>query len=504
MLLLLVSIMLIPMVGIELFPDEDFDQFKVLVKFPEGTSLEETDRIMQKFEQAALELPKTDVQDVVVNVGLMLGNNEWIAKKNVAQILFQLHPKEKRTMKIDDMMNTMRERSRSISGPLSVELEKISGGPPVGKPITVKVQGKYMDEIKRASLALQAYIRTIDGTFDVTDDFPPGKQEIRVEVDEEKAALYGFSTQYVALNVRYAFDGIDATEFRDGDDEVDVVVKYDQQYRSSINDVLNLRLTNPMGQTVALRDMVNFQIRAGATEIKRFDQKRTIMVTGEIDRSKATVDKINARLAEKFPELEESFPGIRFEIGGEFDEFMEVFQDIIPLFALSIILIFLILGTQFNSYIQPFIILTTVPFALIGAMVGLLISGNPFSLSSLYGFVALAGIVVNDAIVMISFINTRRKSSDTTVCGHWRSIVNGGRLRLRPIILTSMTTISGLIPLAFGFGGKSEWWAPLANVILFGLLGSTILTLFAIPCFVAVIDDVKRSRKKARLKLRSS
>jgi multidrug efflux pump subunit AcrB len=357
-----------------------------------------------------------------------------------------------------------------------------------------------MDEIKQASLALQEYIRTLDGAIDITDDFPPGKQEIRIDVDEEKAALFGFSTQYVALNVRYAFDGIDATEFRDGDDEIDVVVKYDKLYRSSIDDVLNLRLTNPTGQTVALRDMVSFQIRPGATEIRRFDQKRTIMVTGEIDRSKTTVDKLNAKMIEKFPELENMYSGISFRIGGEFDEFMQVFQDIIPLFALSLILIFLILGTQFNSYIQPFIILTTVPFALIGAMLGLIISGNPFSISSMYGLVALAGIVVNDAIVMISFINNRRRKENVTVCGYWRSIINGGRLRLRPIILTSLTTVSGLIPMAFGIGGKSEWWSPLANVILFGLLVSTILTLFAIPSLVAVIDDVKRSRKKARIR----
>ena len=498
--LLLISIAMIPLVGIELFPDEDFDQFKLLVQFPEGTSLEETDRIMRKFEQAALELPKSEVQDVVVNVGLLQGNETWLTKKNVAQILFQLYPKEERSMSIDDLIAMMRERAGKISGPIFLELQMLSGGPPTGSPIAVRVQGKYMDEIKAASLALQDFLRTVDGAFDISDDFPPGKQEIRIDVDEEKTALYGFSTQYVAMNVRYAFDGVDATEYRDGDDEIDVVVKYDERSRSSIDDVLNLKLTNPQRQTVALRDMVNFEIRPGATEINRWDQKRTIIVSGQLDRTRTTVDRINARLTEKFPDLETQYPGVTFTIGGEFEEFVQIFSDIIPLFALSIILIFLILGTQFNSYIQPLIILTTVPFALIGAMLGLIISGNPFSVSSLYGLVALAGIVVNDAIVMISFINRRRREHDPTVCGHWRSIIDGGKMRLRPIILTSLTTISGLMPMAFGLGGKSAWWSPLANVILFGLLGSTILTLFAIPSLVAVIDDIKRSRRKARLK----
>jgi len=363
--------------------------------------------------------------------------------------------------------------------------------------VSIRVQGRYMNEIKEAAMALEDYIRSMDGVYDIADDFPPGKQQIRIHVNEEKAALYGFNTRFVAINVRYAFDGVDATEFRDGDDEIDVVVKYDQKSRSSIDDVLNLQLTNMEGRTVALRDMVTFDIQPGATEIRRLDQKRTITVTGDIDRSRISLDRVNRAMAAKFPELENKYPGISFEIGGEFDEFSNVLADTGPLFVLGIILIFLILGTQFNSYVQPMIILTTVPFAFIGAMLGLIISKNPFSFSALYGLVALAGIVVNDAIVLITFINNGRKGRTLSVCDHWRTIINSGRLRLRPIILTSLTTISGLIPMAFGLGGKSDMWSPLANVILFGLLVSTILTLFAIPSFMAILDDIQRRRTKA-------
>ena len=494
---LIVSIMMIPLIGIEMFGEEDFDQFKILVKCPEGTSLEETNRIMKKFEAEAKKLPQSEIQSVIVNVGLMQGNKKWVTRKSVAQILFQLKSKEERSKTTDELLEMMRDRIQYISGPTSVEFEQISGGPPVGKPISVKVQGKYFDHIKKASLALQDSIRTIKGTYEVTDDFPPGKQEIRVIVDEEKAALFGFTTQYVALNVRYAFDGIEATEYRDGDDEIDVIVKYNQKNRSSIDDVLNLRLTNIAGQTVALREMVKFEIKPGPDEIKRFDQKRTIMVLGEINESVTSLDKVNNKLLDLFPKLEQEFPGITFKIGGQFEEFMNVFDNITSLFILGVILIFLILGTQFNSYSQPIIILTTVPFALIGAMLGLLISGNPFSIMAMFGFVALAGIVVNDAIVLIDFMNNRRAGKQTTVYQYWKSIVSAGRLRLRPIILTSLTTISGLLPMAFGIGGISEMWAPLANVILFGLLVSTLLTLFAIPCFIAVLDDIKRNRKKA-------
>ncbi|MEJ2052505.1 MAG: efflux RND transporter permease subunit [Calditrichaceae bacterium] len=489
----------IKMLGVEMFPDEDMDQFKVLIKLPEGTSLEETDRIVNKFEEKAAELPKEDISVYIVNVGLMQGNNEWLTRKNVAQILFQLEPREERENSVEDLLEMMRVKTLTISGPSSVEFELISGGPPVGKPISVRVQGKYLNDIKQAALALQDSLKKIEGTIDITDDFPPGKKEIRIKIDQEKAAMYGFTTQYVAMNVRSAFDGITATEYRDGDDEIDVIVKYNQKNRSSMNDVLYFNLTNAQGQTVPVREMVNFDIKTGPDEIKRFDQKRTIMVTGDINEDKIKLDAVNNRLKAMFPKMERQFSGIHFEIGGQFEEFSNIFGEIGSLFTLSLILIFLILGTQFNSYSQPLIILTTVPFALIGATLGLIISNNPFSVIAMYGFVALAGIVVNDAIVLIDFVNNRRKSEQLSAHNLWSSIIEAGRLRLRPIILTSMTTVSGLVPMAFGLGGTSEMWAPLANVILFGLLVSTILTLFIIPSFVAILDDFKGSRKRAMM-----
>jgi len=494
---LFIALAMIPLIGVEMFGEEDWDQFRVLVKLPEGTSLEETDRVIRKFEDAIQNMPEKDIHAVTVNVGLMQGNEEWLTRKNVAQLLFQLKPIEERTYSTDELLNMMRQQSDKISGPTFIDFQKISGGPPVGKPIAVKVQGKFLEDIKQAALALQDSIRKMEGTYSVGDDYPPGKDEIRIIVDDEKAALYGFNTQYVALNVRYAFDGIEVTEYREGDEEIDVIVKYSQLNRSKLNDILNLQITNNMGQTVALREMVRFDIRTGPDEIKRFDQKRTIIVSGEIDETVTTLDRINNRLIDIFPKMEKQFPGINFKIGGQFEEFVNIFKDVSSLFVLSLILIFLILGTQFNSYSQPLVILTTVPFALIGAMLGLIISGNPFSAVAMFGFVALAGIVVNDAIVMIHFVNERRKGDDVSVFRLWRSIINGGRLRLRPIILTSLTTISGLVPMAFGIGGMSEMWAPLANVILFGLLVSTILTLFVIPSLLAVLDDIKRTRKKA-------
>lgn len=495
-----ISIGLIGFVGIEMFPDEDFDQFTCLLKFPEGTSLEETDRIMKQYEAVALALPKKHIIDVITNVGLYQDDAEWITAKNVGQIKVQLVPQEDRDIGTEYYMEQMRDQTANIPGATSAQYILVKGGPPVGKPISVRVQGKYLDEIKKVALELQDSIKLIDGTMEVTDDFPPGKKEVDIIVDEDKAALYGFNAQYVAMNIRYAFDGVEATEYRDGDEEIDVIIKYREENRAALDDILNLKLTNQRGQTVALRDMVEFKIKRGPTTIRRFKQKRSIMVTGEIDQSKITMDVVNLKMEKFFKQLEAKYPGISFTVGGAFDEFMDAFNDMVPLFTISMIIIFGILAVQFNSYTLPFVIMGTVPFAFIGSMIGLIFTGNPFSFASLYGFVALAGIVVNDAIVLIAFFNKKRNKENLQIYNIWRSIIDAGRLRLRPIILTSMTTVFGLTPMAFGIGGQSSMWAPLANVILFGLLVATILTLFVIPSLLAILDDIRKVRKRARLK----
>jgi multidrug efflux pump subunit AcrB len=487
---------IIPLVGVELFGEEDWDVMRILIWFPEGTSLEETDRIMKKYEKEALQLSPENVEAVITNVGLLQSDEDWFTKKNVAQLIIQLKPIEERTRSTDDLIKEMRENCSDISGPIAQQYLKIQGGPPVGKPISIKAQGKVLENIKQASLSLQDSIKKINGTFDVSDNFPPGKKEIRIKIDEDKAALFGFTIQNIAMYVRYAFDGVTATEYRDADDEIDVIVKYNKDYRSSISDVLNLKISNSLGNTVALRDLVKFEFVTGPTEIRRIDEKRTIFITGDIDEDEIKLNEVSTKIERFFPVIEAQYPGVSFTFGGQYDEFSEAFDNILSLFMLSLIIVFLILGTQFNSYAQPLIILTTVPFAIIGSMLGLLISGNPFSIVSMFGFVALAGIVVNDAIILITFINNRRQNI-LSVYQLWRSVVQAGRLRLRPIILTSLTTISGLVPLAFGIGGQSEMWAPLANVILFGLLVSTLLTLFIIPSFVVIIDDLSKRRQKA-------
>ncbi|MBD3237854.1 MAG: MMPL family transporter [Candidatus Eisenbacteria bacterium] len=485
-LLLAAAVAAIPLVGVQMFGRENLSFFSILVKLPEGTSLEETDRIIGQIEREAMQLPEAELESVVANSGLLQGQDEWITRKNVGQVLVTLREDRPDERHVDDIVAQIREPIERISGIESIEFEIAHGGPPSGKPIAVRVMGKYLDELRGASADLQALLAEIPGVTDIGDDFPVGREEIRIGIDESRAALRGLSPQEIALEIRTAIQGLTATTFRDGDEDVDVIVKLQGDYHTSLEAIRALRIANARGASVPLEDVTTIEVLPSISEIKRRDLDRTIIVSADIS-EELTVDRVIREIAPQFETISARYEDVRFEIGGEFEEFSEAFQDITKLFTVGILIIFLILGTQFRSYIQPVVILVTVPFAFIGAMVGLMIAGDKFGIVTLFGMVALAGIVVNDSIVMIAFLNNARREG----LDRWESLVFAGKQRLRPIILTSVTTIGGLLPTALGIGGSSAMWRPLANTIAWGLIFSTVLTLIVIPCFLSIVDDIK-------------
>jgi multidrug efflux pump subunit AcrB len=238
---------------------------------------------------------------------------------------------------------------------------------------------------------------------------------------------------------------------------------------------------------VPLAKIARLEIEQGYAEIRRFKNERAITVHAEINKKQTSAIEVNTEIEEKAQGLLARFPGYQIDFEGEFKEFRETFDNILQLFMVGVFLIYLILSGQFRSFVQPLIILFTVPFAFLGAMVGILVLGTKFTVITMYGIVALAGIAVNDAIVLITFINNARERG----ASRYASVVEAGMLRLRPIILTSVTTIGGLLPMAVGLGGHSESWAPLANTIIWGMMSATTLTLLIIPAvYTIIVDDI--------------
>ena len=479
------------LVEVDMFRSDDYPMIFVHVTMPVGTRLETTDDVIREFEEVTLAMPKSEIEAVIARTGWHEVQNNFNERNgNLGMLHIELTEAKDRERTLDEIIAELRQKFSRITGPDRIGFQTRDEGPPTGKDVEVIVTGKYFAELEAITDELKAELAKTPGVTDISDNYALGQEEIKLHIDDDKANEYGLTLQQIAFTARNAFEGTKATVFRDGDEEIDVVVKFSESARATLKDVEDLKLMGAMGVPVPLRDVAQLSMAQGYSTIHRYKGERAITITANVDEEIASGVSVNQRLRARFDKISPRYPGYNLESGGEFAEFQQVFSDIPVFFAFGIMLVYFILGTQFRSFLQPLIILMTVPFAFIGAMVGLITSGNPLSVASTYGLVALAGIVVNDSIVLVEFINRQR----TEGVGKWQAIINGGRTRLRPILLTSITTVCGLLPMALGVGGKSATWMPMASTIVWGLSVATLLTLFVIPAFYAISDDIRQWR----------
>ena len=491
----------------ELFPGEDFPQFYIKVDMPTDYGIEETTQFMEKLERVVKSLPKEEYVALVTNIGLQTPTNGLEGtsiSSNVAEVLVELVPKDERNRSRDEIIEFLRLQMTEITGAEKIYFDKQEGGPPRGRDVEVKVKGDRIPQLVAIANQLKKKLSSIDGVFDVKDDFKSGKPEIRLRTKGEKLRQFGLTIFQVANNVRNAIEGNSCTVYRDADEAIDVVVKYTKNSMNTIDALSQMMIATPSGISVPLKDIAQISRENSLVDIKRFDVERAITVSASVDREVTSPAIATQVLQATFEDIGFRYPGYSLDFRGEFDQILESFKELgLKLLPMGVMLMYFILGAQFKSFLQPFIILFAIPFGVIGAMVGLLITQSTLSLIALFGVVALAGIVVNDSIVLIDFINQRRNQNQKSktyddqekandpVDELRDAVLKGSRLRLRPIVLTSITTIAGLIPMFLGLGGKSPVWQPLASTIIFGLLFSTLLTLFVMPALYYIIEGIR-------------
>ena len=491
----------------ELFPGEDFPQFYIKVDMPTDYGIEETTQFMEKLERVVKSLPKEEYVALVTNIGLQTPTNGLEGtsiSSNVAEVLVELVPKDERNRSRDEIIEFLRLQMTEITGAEKIYFDKQEGGPPRGRDVEVKVKGDRIPQLVAIANQLKRKLSSIDGVFDVKDDFKSGKPEIRLRTKGEKLRQFGLTIFQVANNVRNAIEGNTCTVYRDADEAIDVVVKYTKNSMNTIDALSQMMIATPSGISVPLKDIAQISRENSLVDIKRFDVERAITVSASVDREVTSPAIATQVLQATFEDIGFRYPGYSLDFRGEFDQILESFKELgLKLLPMGVMLMYFILGAQFKSFLQPFIILFAIPFGVIGAMVGLLITQSTLSLIALFGVVALAGIVVNDSIVLIDFINQRRNQNQKSktyddqekandpVDELRDAVLKGSRLRLRPIVLTSLTTIAGLIPMFLGLGGKSPIWQPLASTIIFGLLFSTLLTLFVMPALYYIIEGIR-------------
>ena len=474
------------LVRVELFATDVARLFYVNIEMPPASRLEQTVATARRIEEAVLTNIRPDeLRGSAAYAGMRFTEREPLYGDQHGQVLISLRPQTPGGRTVDEIIDDMRDATRTVTGPSNVSfLRVIQGAPPTSKPISIKVRGDDPNSIRAAANSVSAVLRSIPAVSDVSDDDTEGRLQLSMRLNGDAIVRAGLNPATVARDLRLLADGEVVANMRDRGERLDVRVQAAQSSLSEIDDFLRHTIGLSDGSSIFLRQLVDFSTERGEGNIRHYNFRRAITVEANLDKSKLdTLAAIRVFQAKWDPELGQKFQNVELDFTGELDDIQESLDAMAALFLVGVGLIYLILGTQFHSYLQPVVVLATIPMAFTGVVVGLLVSGNPLSLYTLYGMIALTGIGVNSAIVLISAVNDRRREG----MGLMHATVYAARRRVVPILITSLTTIGGLFSLAAGLGGKSLIWGPLATSIVWGLAVSTALTLFVIPLLYAII-----------------
>lgn len=485
--LFIISLLFIPFVGTEFLPQSDSGMININVEMPYGTRLERVEETVNLLVDKIKNIK--EIEGILTNVGIsgsssMMSMNS--ASKNEATISVKLVPLSERKRKSAQIADEIRGICKNIPGAKitvrAVSTFDFSGGGLL-KPISIVVKGDDLNKLKNISDQVVAVVKSIEGTREVESSLDKGRPEIQIKVDKVKAAFYGVSSAQIAKMIENSISGLTATKYRHEGEEINVVVKAEEDAVSSIDKLKNLIVPTPTGSFVTLSEIAEIKKENGPIAINREDQVRAVTISGTI--SGRPVGDVNKEIEEKLKNI--PLPqGYEIKMGGEQEQLVEAFKDLTFALILAILLVYMVMAAQFESLFQPFIIMFSVPLAVIGVVFSLILTGRHLNVPAFIGVIMLGGIVVNNAIVLIDFINQLRMKGYTRT----EAILKAGPLRLRPILMTTLTTILGLLPLALGLGESGELRAPMATVVIGGLTVSTLLTLVVIPVVYTVFEDL--------------
>ena len=481
--------------GTEFFPDTDPRQASITLATPVGTNIEETNKITKELEKKIPELK--DIKYIVTNVGS--SNNpldfsgDGIPTKSVITVTFfdKLDREQSSKLSIEQIRNAL----YMVPGG-EVKIEKQQMGPPTGPPVNIEISGDDFAKIGNISDEIKNQIKGIPGLTDLTDNFDEARPEIKIIVDREKAALYGLNTAMIGATIRTAVNGTTASKIREGKDEYDVTVRLNKEQRNDISTIDNMFITNTKGEKIPISSVGSIEFSGGIGAINRKDLKRVVTVSANAEGrlGNDVLKDVQAKLKDfKLPD------GYSISYTGEQEDQAETSAFLGKAMMIALMMIFFLMVIEFNSLRVPLIIMISVILSLIGVLIGLLITGTPFGIMMTgIGVIALAGIVVRNAIVLLDF----QKELVARGLNRDEALVQAGLIRMRPIFLTAAATILGILPLASGVdfdwrtlswivgGENSAFWRPMGVAIIFGLMVSTFLTLVIIPSIYSYTDDL--------------
>lgn len=502
---LAVGLLVAGVIRVQFFAFDPIRAFYVNVDMPETAALEDTLAATQRVEAEVRRHlqgvgPEAEARAVTSTAGLKFTETEPVYGDSFGQVFVSLNPRGDEGREVTAVVEGMRAAIEALDGPGRLSFTVLSGGPPAGKAISVKVRGDDFDAIQSAADALKRIVADIPGARDVQDDNLPGRSRLQLTLDRDAMREAGLNAALLARQVRLAVDGEVVAFTRDEGDKIEVRVRSDQALRrgealpADPATLLDEPIALPNGQVSRLGALVQAEASPGRGFIRHYNLRRTVTVEANLDKDVTDTRDANARIRAAWEAQRAQHPGVDLDFSGELEDIEESLSAMQSLFLLGVGLIYLILAAQFRSYFQPMMILVTVPLAFTGVAYGLALSGNPLSLYTLYGVIALTGIAVNSAIVLIDAANQRREEGMGTI----HAVVQASRRRVVPILITTTTTIGGLFSLAFGLGGQSLLWGPVAASIVWGLAVSTVLTLFMVPLLYLAFMRRPHERRRRR------
>ena len=479
-----------------LFASKGAEKFYTSVELPIGTSLQATSDKMKKLEQLVEQFPDDEIDSYTLRVGASSTDIIDVESENMAFLTVNLTPFSSRKRQADEIVDELRQQTfAQIEGVKSMVFYIEVGGPPTGQPIEIRVVGA--DDYLRTQLAndVIAFLDTIKGTSDLERDDKPGKDEIKIQINYERLARYGLTVQDISQNVRIAYDGQVVTSVRYGDEDVEFRVIAEKGARGKNDYLEQLRIPNSQGELIALEEVASFHSGPGTSVFRHYDGERSITITGEIDQNITTaVETTNAVLAHF--QLDRDYPGMQLLVGGEAEESNKALIELIMSFGLAALGIYFLLVLLFNSITQPFMVMLAIPFGLAGVIIAFALHREPMTFLAMTGAIGMAGVVVNDSLVLVDHLNNLVRRAGTQ---HIAELIAAGTAsRLRPILLTTFTTVAGLLPLVYGIGGKDIYMTPMSMALGYGLFFATPVTLIFLPCLYLIGHDFSKHWRKLR------
>ena len=481
--LMVAAIAVIPLVGVEFMPASDSGEISVSIETDKGSTLEDTDVIVRQVEDRLLDIP--EVETVFTSVGssgsmmMSVGGGGT----NSSTIYVKLSPKNERDRGVEIVAEEIREKLAGIAGAkYSVSVMDATSSFGSTSPVVVQISGDDLDMLKEIATEVADIVRATPGTREVTSSITDGNPEMQIRIDRARAAAYGLTPMQVASEIKNAMDGTVATRYKVEGQEIDVKLAYTSEGHDDVDYLTNLTILTPQGAVVKLSQIATFDLAQGPVQIIREDQVRKAEVSADLlNRDlNSVMNDIKAGIAKM-----ELPAGYEISYGGENEQMMESFSSLAIALLLAILLVYSVMAVQYESFFNPFVIMFSVPTCIIGVVLSLLLTGRTFNITAFIGVIMLVGIAVSNAIVYVDYLKQLRERGMERNA----AIVEAGRVRLRPILMTAFSTILAMLPMAIGFGEGAEMIAPMATVVIGGLLASTLITLVLVPVVYSIFDD---------------